>query len=106
MKHDPVEQQDRSADYADERGVGASAGVYLLEGRFHVAGERTRTEHRLVDMGALRVATLVFEPLEARRAVAGGSTRPYAFSAPPVPRLAPLLPQLVASRLAARPSTN
>lgn len=106
MKQDPIEQQDRSADYADERGVGSSAGVYLLDGRYHVAGPRSRAERRLLDGGALRVATLVFEPLEARRAVSGGSTRPYAFSAPPVPRLAPLLPHHLAARLSPRPSAN
>lgn len=106
MKHDPTEQQDGSAYYAEERGVGASAGVFLLEGRYHVANHRSRAERRLLDGGALLVATLVFEPAEARRAVSGGAGRPYAFSAPPAPALAPLRPAQAVFALGTRPSPN
>jgi hypothetical protein len=106
MKHDPTEQQDLSAAYADERGVGARAGVFLLEGRFHVASHHSRAERRLLEGGAMLVATLVFEPAEARRAVSGGSGRPYAFSAPPVPALAPLRPAQAVFALGSRPSPN
>lgn len=106
MKHDPTEQQDRSAAYAHERGVGARAGVYLLDGRYHVAHPRSRTEGRLLDQGALRVATLVFDPAEARRAVSGGASRPYAFSAPAVPALTSLRPARAVFGLGTRPSRN
>lgn len=106
MKHDPTEQQDQSAYYAEERGVGARAGVFLLEGRYHVANHRSGAERRLLDGGALLVATLVFEPAEARRAVSGGAGRPYAFSAPPAPALAPLRPAQAVFALGSRPSPN
>lgn len=106
MKPDPIEQEDRSAAYAEERGVGARADVFLLAGRYHVAHPRSRAERRLVDLGALRVATLVFEPAVARREVSGGATRPYAYSAPPVPALVPLEPAAAIDRLAGLPSTN
>lgn len=106
MKHDPTEQQDQSAAYADERGVGASAGVFLLDGRYHVANHRSRAERRLRELGAMLIATLAFQPAEARRAVSGGATRPYAFSAPPLPALSPLRPAQAVFALAARPSLN
>ena len=106
MKHDPTEQQDLSAARADERGVGARAGVFLLEGRYHVAGHRSRAERRLLERGAMLVAGLVFEPAEARRAVSGGAGRPYAFSAPPVPVLTPLRPARAVYALGAPPNPN
>jgi|GEM_PF-2478090 len=106
MKPDPIEQEDRSAAYADERGVGPRADLFLLDGRYHVANQRSRTERRLLELGALRVATLVFEPAAARREVSGGATRPYAYSAPPAPTLVPLDPRAAFGRLTGRPSTN
>jgi hypothetical protein len=90
MKPDRTEHQDRSASYAEERGVGARAGVFLLDGRYHVANHASRAERRLTEMGALRVATLVFDAGQARREVSGGATPPYAFSAPA--RITPLTP--------------
>ncbi|HEV2148989.1 MAG TPA: hypothetical protein VGR37_16405 [Longimicrobiaceae bacterium] len=107
MKHELIEQEDRSASYADERGVGARAGVFLLDGRYHVANQASRAERRLTEMGALRVATLVFDAGEARREVSGGATRPYAFSAPArITPLAPLAPRQALAGLPAPPSRN
>ncbi len=71
-----AEFEDRSAFYAEERGVAPLAGVFLLEGRFHVANHGGRAERALLDRGALLVATLAFDPGDARRRVSGGASRP------------------------------
>ena len=81
MKPEKPKYEDQSADYADQQGVGARAGVFLLEGRFHVAGHASLAERRLLDRGALLVATLSFDPVDGERLVSGGSTGPYAFTA-------------------------
>lgn len=43
-------------------GVGQPAGIYWLEGRSVIAGHGTRAESRLLDLGAILIATLRFDP--------------------------------------------
>lgn len=81
MKPEDQQYVDLSASYADERGVGARAGVFLLDGCFHVANHASRAEHRLLARGALLVATLSFDRDDGERLVSGGAPGPYAFSA-------------------------
>ena len=70
------EFEDRSALHAEERGISTRAGVFLLEGSFRVANHGGRAERALLDRGALLVATLAFDPGDARRRVSGGASRP------------------------------
>lgn len=51
------------------RGTGMVAGVFLLEGRCHVAAEESPAERDLLERGALRVAILHFgsDPREGSR---------------------------------------
>jgi hypothetical protein len=45
---------------ANREKADAPAGVYLLDGRWHLAAHDSRAEARLVEQGALLVATLTF----------------------------------------------
>ena len=58
---------DRSAKYefpiddvAYREKADAPAGIYLLDGRWHLAAHDSLAESRLIDAGALLVATLTF----------------------------------------------
>jgi hypothetical protein len=50
-------------------GVGRPAGVYWLDGRSLIAAHESQAEERLLERGAVLVATLRFDadPLDARR---------------------------------------
>ncbi|HEX5726326.1 MAG TPA: hypothetical protein VFX98_12715 [Longimicrobiaceae bacterium] len=67
---------DHDPELAREQRVGDPAGIYLLEDRYFVAVFGTRAEERLLERGALLVASLVWDPEEAERSVAGGSPSP------------------------------
>lgn len=73
------------------RGTLPAAGVYLWGGRFEVAAHHTPAERRLLDAGALLVASVSFDGAQVP-ALTGGAARDV--------RLAELLP--VAAREAAR----
>jgi len=47
-------------DIARRQRADASAGVYLLDGRWHLAAHDSTAEDQLVGAGALLVATLTF----------------------------------------------
>jgi hypothetical protein len=49
-------------DIARHEKADAPAGVYLLGGRWHLAAHDSIAESRLIDAGALLVATLTFAP--------------------------------------------
>lgn len=70
------EDEDRLADHAHERRLGAPAGIFLLDGGFHVANHGSRAALRLLDRGALLVADLLFDPRAAEREVSGGAPPP------------------------------
>ncbi|HEX2203948.1 MAG TPA: hypothetical protein VHG91_11645 [Longimicrobium sp.] len=70
------EDEDRLADYAQERRLGAPAGIFLLDGGFHVANHGSRAALKLLDRGALLVANLLFDPRSAEREVSGGAPAP------------------------------
>ncbi len=59
-----------------EQRLGRPAGIYLLEGGFHVAVYATRAAAELRARGAVLVATLLFSESQAERHVSGGSPRP------------------------------
>lgn len=69
--------EELACDYSSEQRVGLPAGVFLLEGSFHVAVHGTHRAMGLLDRGALLVADLVFEPSHAERLVSGGSAQPF-----------------------------
>ena len=70
--------EDLSYDRQSRQKVGAPAGVFLLDGGFHVACHGTRAASRLRERGAVLVADLLFDPPAAERAVSGGARHPYA----------------------------
>jgi len=70
MRFDPQEQLDEVR--RNEPGLGAPAGVFLMDGEFHVAALESRAARRLHAMGALLVAAVRFDP-PAARALHGGS---------------------------------
>lgn len=78
MKSDQIrlDYEELAYEYASEQRVGPPAGVFLLDGAFHVAVHGTRTALRLAERGALLVADLLFDPAHAARAVAGGAPAP------------------------------
>ena len=56
------------------RGTLPAAGVYLCAGRFEVAAPHTPAERRLLDAGALLVASVSFDGLQVP-AMTGGAVR-------------------------------
>ncbi|HEX2094998.1 MAG TPA: hypothetical protein VHG28_21545 [Longimicrobiaceae bacterium] len=100
MRSEPLDYLDQSAVFADERGVGPRAGIFLLDGRFHVANHWSRAERLLLDRGAVLVASLVFDGVEAERMVSGGSRRPPGSRSPALHPLQPGEPAVP------RPSRN
>ncbi|CAN5764378.1 hypothetical protein BH23GEM10_BH23GEM10_04260 [soil metagenome] len=67
-------------------GVGQPAGMYWLDGRTAIAAHDSPAEARLVDAGAVLVATLRFDPDPVERVHRSGSVRRV--SAPAAARLA------------------
>ena len=61
MKSDSTRHEDQVVSFAWTGGCGGGAGVFLLEGRCHVAAHRSHAERQLVERGALLVATLRFD---------------------------------------------
>lgn len=83
-------------EHARDPGMGAPAGIFLLAGEYHVAAYTSRAEARLVERGALLIATLRFD---------GGDGLPRG----PVPHLdalSPLAPRRAAASLGWRPVRN
>jgi hypothetical protein len=68
--------EDHDPEIARERLLGLPAGIFLLDGSYHVAARGTRAERRLLERGALWVAGLVWDVDDAERSVAGGSPSP------------------------------
>ena len=56
------------------RGTLPAAGVYLAGGRFEVAAHHTPAERRLLDAGALLIASVSFDGLQVP-ALTGGAAR-------------------------------
>lgn len=79
--------QDHDSPLARERGEGLRAGIFLLDGRCHVAAHGSPAASRLRERGALHVANLVVDPGTADRAALSGGSSP---EAPPAPELRPL----------------
>lgn len=63
MRFDPQEQLDQELVRRREPRLGAPAGIYLLEGDYHVAALESRAADRLHAAGALLVAALHFGPV-------------------------------------------
>jgi hypothetical protein len=81
MRYDRLEHTDQDLELRREPGLGAPAGVFLLDGEFHVAAFATRAAERLHALGALLVAALHFDPMTAALTAAGGTRA----GEPPVP---------------------
>lgn len=67
MKSIKLEYEDQSSALVWAEGVGGRAGIFLLDGRCHVATERSPAERRLRESGAIHVATLTFDGSHADR---------------------------------------
>lgn len=63
-------------------GIPPRAGIFLLDGRFHVAAPGTDEEARLVERGALEVASVTFAGPRTGRPVDGGGPGPDAAVTP------------------------
>jgi hypothetical protein len=72
VRFDRMEHADQDLAPRDEAGLGAPAGVFLLDGEYHVAAFRTRAAHRLAEQGALLVGALHFSAQQASLATDGG----------------------------------
>ncbi len=59
-----------------EHRLGQPAGIFLVDGTLHVAPFASRTAAELRERGALHVATLLFNHIDAERSVSGGAPRP------------------------------
>jgi hypothetical protein len=70
MRHERIEHTEQSRRAAP--GLGAPAGVYLLDGGFHVAPLASGEALRMRERGALLVAALHFDAARAELLVAGG----------------------------------
>lgn len=68
------------------RGVLPNAGIWLLDGRYHVAILGSPAHQKLVDDGALAVASLLFDGAHADRPVRGDLDL-VAYPARPIPSL-------------------
>jgi len=73
VKQDFLIYEDQDALYRGERRLGERAGIYLLDGGFHVANHASRDALHLREAGAILVATLTFSESEAEREVGGGA---------------------------------
>jgi hypothetical protein len=83
-------------EHAREPGLGAPAGIFLLAGEYHVAAYTSRAEARLVERGALLIATIRFD---------GGDGLPRG-PVPPLGTLSALVPRRAAAALGWRPARN
>lgn len=70
MKYERAKYEFPIDDIAHREKADAPAGVYLLRGRWHLAAHDSLAEARLLDAGALLVATLTFTSPAAPSAVA------------------------------------
>jgi hypothetical protein len=77
--------EDHDSPLARQEGGGLRAGIFLLDGRYHVAAHTSPFERRLRERGALHVADLVVDPDPAERAALSGGTQMG-----PAPGLSPL----------------
>src|SRR5688572_17655776 len=103
MRDEPsLGYEDLSPEIAEQQRVGRPAGVYLLEGRYHVANRASAAERGLLARGALLVAGLVFRTGAAERAVSGGSPAPAGRAT----ALVPLLNREAAGAIRPSPSDN
>jgi hypothetical protein len=66
--------EDRVQAPVRARGTLAAAGVYLAAGRFEVAALHSPAERRLLDAGALLIASVSFDGLQVA-ALTGGAAR-------------------------------
>jgi hypothetical protein len=66
--------EDRVQAPVRARGTLPAAGVYLASGRFEVAAHHSAAERRLLDNGALLVASVSFDGLQVP-ALTGGAAR-------------------------------
>jgi hypothetical protein len=72
-------------EHAREPALGAPAGIFLLDGEYHVAAYTSRAETRLVARGALLVASVHFD---GAAEVPRGRVPPRAALEPITPRRA------------------
>ncbi len=63
MKYERPKYEFPIDDIARHEKADAPAGIYLLAGRWHLAAHDSFAETRLIDAGALHVATLTFTSL-------------------------------------------
>jgi hypothetical protein len=61
MRFEPQEHLDPQQERRREPGLGAPAGVFLLDGAYHVAGFASAAADRLHARGALLIAALRFD---------------------------------------------
>ena len=71
--------EDRVQAPVRARGTLPAAGVYLAGGRFEVAAYQSPAERRLLDAGALLVASVSFDGLQVA-ALTGGAARDPRFA--------------------------
>jgi hypothetical protein len=88
--------EERIDERQREPGIGQPAGVFLLDGEYHVAAYTSRAERRLVDRGALLIASVTFD----------GSAGEPRGPVPPLAELAPLTARRAAVTLGWRPAAN
>jgi hypothetical protein len=67
MKSYTLDFQDPHSAFDTAQGVAPRAGIFLLEGRYHVAAPLTSAERRLLELGAIAVATVRFDGSHAER---------------------------------------
>lgn len=77
--------ENHDSPLARQEGGGLRAGIFLLDGRYHVAAHASPAGIRLRAEGALHVANLVVDPGPGDRAALSGGTQVEA-----APALAPL----------------
>lgn len=79
MRTDPLDVDDFKSHYEDRadeiswaRGTLPRSGVFLADGRYHVAPYHSLAARRLVDGGALLVASVSFDGLQMAALTGGG----------------------------------
>lgn len=86
MKLEQPEYEFPIEDRQHARRAGQPAGIYLLDGRYHIAAHWTAQERALVARGALYVATLLFDACPYDTGRDARPLRLAPFPAPPYTR--------------------
>jgi hypothetical protein len=92
--------EDRVQAPVRARGTLPVAGVYLAAGRYEVAAHHSPAERRLLDAGALLIASVSFDGLQVA-ALTGGAARDVRFA-----DLLPVSARAVARDAEPEPSVN